>query len=809
MSSQHAWATVSRLVIGAALSGGLILLAATAEAGILDATWTAPTTNIDGGPLTDLSSYRVYYGSSSSPCPGSTSVAVASPTSSPGANQQVSVRLSGLATGATYHVSVTAVDTAGNQSDCSGVASATARADFSVSPSGTMSFGSVNLGSSADRTFTVSNTGGGVLSGSVSLGAPAGSGANPFTIVSGNPINLSGASTTQNVTVRFTPSTTTTVSTNLIFAVGGGTVSAIMTGTGTGTDTTRPTVTITWPTSGDIYSTSATSLSLAGTANDDIGVTQVSWANSRGGSGTATGTTSWSAGIPLQSGSNVITLTARDAVGNSGTDTLTVTVNDAAAPSITITSPTINPTFSTSGSSLSLAGTASDNVGVTQVSWTNNRGGTGTATGTTSWSAGIPLQSGSNVITVTARDAAGNSANDALTVTVSDTAVPSITITSPTVNPTFSASGSASSSLLSLAGTASDNVGVTQVSWTNNRGGTGTASGTTSWSAAGIPLQTGSNVITVTARDAAGNSAVDMLTVTYNTVVADTTPPSVTIAPPAATAVATASTSTLTLQGTASDDVGVTQVSWSSNRGGSGMATGTTSWSASGITLQLGANVITVTARDAAGNLGSALMTLTQDDTISPSVAVTAPTVGASVTGTVTVSASAADNVGVAGVRFKIDGVDLGAEVNRAPYAVTWNTTTVTNGPHVVTAVAWDAAGNVTSSNNITVSVANTAPDVDERAPRIWGVMVSDVTTTGARIVWTTDEPSNSRVEYGRKFYRNRTPLDQTMVTSHSQLLSGLAPYTWYHFRVRSRDAAGNLGVSQEFWFRTDGRYGR
>jgi hypothetical protein len=66
-----------------------------------------------------------------------------------------------------------------------------------------------------------------------------------------------------------------------------------------------------------------------------------------------------------------------------------------------------------------------------------------------------------------------------------------------------------------VSGTASDNVGVTQVTWTNSRGGSGTATGTTSWSATGIALQSGTNVLTVTARDAANNAASATLTVTY------------------------------------------------------------------------------------------------------------------------------------------------------------------------------------------------------------------------------------------------------------------------------------------------------
>ena len=126
----------------------------------------------------------------------------------------------------------------------------------------------------------------------------------------------------------------------------------------------------------------------------------------------------------LQSGQNVLTVTARDATGNIGTDVVTVTYTlppppaDTIAPQIAIATPTAASTYSTGTSSLTLGGTASDNVGVTQVTWSNDRGGSGTATGTASWTAsGIVLQSGQNVLTVTARDAAGNTAVDTLTVT--------------------------------------------------------------------------------------------------------------------------------------------------------------------------------------------------------------------------------------------------------------------------------------------------------------------------------------------------------------------------------------------------------
>jgi hypothetical protein len=90
-------------------------------------------------------------------------------------------------------------------------------------------------------------------------------------------------------------------------------------------DTTAPVVAIVEPTSAATYATSAASLALVGTASDNVGVTQVTWASSAG-AGTATGTTSWSvASIVLQPGSNVLTVTARDAAGNTAARSLTVT----------------------------------------------------------------------------------------------------------------------------------------------------------------------------------------------------------------------------------------------------------------------------------------------------------------------------------------------------------------------------------------------------------------------------------------------------------------------------------------------------
>ena len=84
-------------------------------------------------------------------------------------------------------------------------------------------------------------------------------------------------------------------------------------------------------------------------------------------------------------------------------------------------------------------------------------------------------------------------------------------------------------------------------------------------------------------------------------------------------------------------------------------------------------------------------------------VSITAPAAAVDASdGTVQVTASASDNVGVAGVQFKLDGANLGAEDTTAPYAVSWNTTPTANGSHTLTAVARDAAGNTTTSSAVT-----------------------------------------------------------------------------------------------------------
>jgi len=120
-------------------------------------------------------------------------------------------------------------------------------------------------------------------------------------------------------------------------------------------------------------------------------------------------------------------------------------------------------------------------------------------------------------------------------------------------------------------------------------------------------------------------------------------------------------------------------------------------------------------------------------DVTNPTVSITAPSNGATVSGvSVAVTANASDNVGVVGVQFKLNGNNLGSEDTSAPYAITWDTTVVANGSHTLTAVARDAAGNTATSSSIAVTVDNggdvTPPTVSLTFPAP-GAVISGTST--------------------------------------------------------------------------------
>lgn len=120
-----------------------------------------------------------------------------------------------------------------------------------------------------------------------------------------------------------------------------------------------------------------------------------------------------------------------------------------------------------------------------------------------------------------------------------------------------------------------------------------------------------------------------------------------------------------------------------------------------------------------------------------------------------------------------------------------------TEGVKTVYFKAKDTAGNVATQETDTINL-------DTSAPTISSVTHSGTTQTSATITWTTNEGSTSYVEYGQTTsYGAHTTLSTTKVTSHSQTITGLSPGTTYHYRVKSRDSAGNLRTSTDSSFST------
>lgn len=247
-------------------------------------------------------------------------------------------------------------------------------------------------------------------------------------------------------------------------------------------DTTKPVVTV--PANFTVEATGATGATAsyaAATATDAVGVTSLT-------SLPASGTT-------FALGSTTVTATAKDAAGNTGTASFTITVRDTTAPVITTTSANIT-TEATSAAGTAVtytAAAATDAVGPVSIAYSQ-------ASGTV-----FPL--GTATVTVTATDGANNAAlSKSFTVTVVDTTAPAITVPASI---TAEATGATGATVSYPVASATDAVGVTALTYSQ-------ASGTL------FPL--GTTTVTVTAKDAAGNTGTKSFTVT----VRDTTAPGIT-----------------------------------------------------------------------------------------------------------------------------------------------------------------------------------------------------------------------------------------------------------------------------------------
>ena len=182
-------------------------------------------------------------------------------------------------------------------------------------------------------------------------------------------------------------------------------------------------------------------------------------------------------------------------------------------------------------------------------------------------------------------------------------------------------------------------------------------------------------------------------------------------------------------------------------------------------------------------------------DTQPPTISLTAPPASALLSGAgVTLSADASDDTGVAGVQFQVDGSSVGAEVTAAPYSMTWDSTSVADGAHAITAVARDAQGNMATSTGASVTIDNTAPVVTiigpigtvlSSSPIALGANVDDDSAVTVTLVVTDAAPPN------------------TARFSSGDLTSTPFGVSWtppgngsYVLTATATDAAGNVGTA-------------
>ena len=301
-----------------------------------------------------------------------------------------------------------------------------------------------------------------------------------------------------------------------------------------------------------------------------------------------------------------------------------------------------------------------------------------------------------------ARDAAGRltTAGTVSVTVVNDVTAPAIGLVTP-------ATGATVEGAVLVSATATDDVGVTSVQFLLDGAPLGEAVTAAPYQVewATASATNAAHTVTAVARDAAGRETT--ATAVIVNVRNDLAAPTVVMASPSAGATVNGA---ITVTATAVDDIGVTSVQFLLDGAPFGEADTEfpyqVEWST--LTATNAAHTWTAVARDAAGRETTAtpVSVTVLNDAAAPTVTITNPTAEATIGGTLTVAATAADDIGVTSVQFLLDGAPLGAADSEAPYEVEWVTTASANGAHTISAVARDAAGRETTST-VPVVVTN------------------------------------------------------------------------------------------------------
>jgi hypothetical protein len=179
-------------------------------------------------------------------------------------------------------------------------------------------------------------------------------------------------------------------------------------------------------------------------------------------------------------------------------------------------------------------------------------------------------------------------------------------------------------------------------------------------------------------------------------------------------------------------------------------------------------------------------LTFTTADSAPPAILITSPAPGVTVSGLVTVVASASSTVGIASVQFKVDSASSGAAVTSAPYTLALNTTLLSDGNHVLTAVATDTASNSTTSAAVAIKVNNAVP------PSVpTGLGATSVSSSQINLSWNASTGTVGVAGY--KVYRGGSQIATSSTTAYQD--TGLSAATTYAYTVAAFDAAGNTSA--------------
>jgi hypothetical protein len=566
-------------------------------------------------------------------------------------------------------------------------------------------------------------------------------------------------------------------------------------------DTTNPTVSMTAPSNS--ATVSGASVSLTANASDDVIVAGVQFkvdTNTLIGSEDTSSpyAVTWDS-TGIADGSHTLIAVARDGTNNRATSSaITITV-DNTAPVRSAGAPSTALALNTSTTTISLTTNEtatckySTNPGTAYGSMTSFS--TTTSTSHTTVVSGLS-NGGSYSYYVKCSDAQSNTnATDytiSFTVTA-DTTAPTVSMTAPTDGSTVSGAS------VSLTASASDDVAVAGVQFkvdTNTNIGSEDTTSTygVTWDSTGV--SDGIHTLIAVGRDTTNNRA----TSTAITVLVDNTAPVRSAGSPSDTLSINTTSTTLSLS---TDEAATCKYSTSASTAYGSMTafstTGGTSHSSTISGLSNGGSyVYYVKCADARGVTNATDYSISfsvAGDATAPTASLTAPLNNAVVSGaSVSLTATANDDVSVSGVQFKVDtNTNIGSEDTSAPYAVTWDSTGVADGSHSLIAVARDGTGHYGTSSIVTVTVDNTAPTRSAGSPS--GALSAG--TNATTISLTTNETATCKYSTNSgASYASMTTFTTTGETTHSALISGLADSTSYSYYVKCSDDQGNINAT-------------